>query len=176
MWASGRRRATWWCLTRPRGTHRSILPDGLRSTAPGNFVGVTRRSDGRIYATCRAGLLRIDDETVTRVESAPDLPPLKLRDGRVVTAFDRGSFSLRDPQGGRVVERTFKYSGAGDMIFVVGMGPGGAIYGSTAMPMEVFRFDPRAGKNEHLGGMPGGEVYSMLDQQGSSTCATTAAR
>jgi len=32
------------------------------------------------------------------------------------------------------------------------------------MPMEIFRYDPRAGKSEHLGGMPGGEVYSMLPE------------
>ena len=100
------------------------------------------------------------------VTTAPDLPPLKLRDGRVVTAFERGSFSLNDPSTGKVVERTFKYAGAGDMIFVVGVGPGGAVYGSTAMPMEIFRYDPRAGRSEHLGGMPGGEVYSMLEEAG----------
>ena len=127
---------------------------------------MTRRSDGNVYATFGTNLLRIDDETVTRVATAPDPPPLKLRDGRVVTAFGRGSFSLRDPRTGKVVERTFKYAGAGDMIFVVGVGPGGAIYGSTAMPMEIFRYDPRAGRSEHLGGMPGGEVYSMLEDAG----------
>ena len=143
--------------------HRSIMPEKFRNTAPGNFVGVTRRSDGQIYVACHAGLLRVDDESVTRVESAPELPPLKLRDGREVTAFGRGSFSLRDPKKGKVAERTFKYSGAGDMIFVVGTGPGGTIYGSTALPLEVFRFDPRVGRSEHLGGMPGGEVYSILD-------------
>ena len=143
-------------------THRSILPDGLRGNPAWNTVGVTRRSDGLVYATYGTNVLRIDDETVTSVATAPDVPPLKLRDGRVVTAFGRGSFSLRDPATGQVVERTFKYAGAGDMIFVVGMGPGGAIYGSTAMPMEIFRFDPHSGKSEHLGGMPGGEVYSML--------------
>jgi outer membrane protein assembly factor BamB len=147
-------------------THHSILPEGLRGNPAWNTVGVTRRSDGMVYATYGTNLLRIDDETVTGVSGGPDLPPLKLRDGRVVTAFDRGSFSLRDPRTDRVVERTFKYAGAGDMIFVVGMGPRDAIYGSTAMPMEIFRFDPRARKSEHLGGMPGGEVYSMLPEDG----------
>ena len=34
------------------------------------------------------------------------------------------------------------------------------------MPMEIFRYDPHAGKSEHLGGMPGGEVYSMLPEDG----------
>ena len=147
-------------------THRSILPDGLRGNPAWNTVGVSRRSDGLVYATYGTNVLRIEDETVTSVATAPDVPPLKLRDGRVVTAFGRGTFSLRDPASGQVVERTFKYAGAGDMIFVVGMGPGGAIYGSTAMPMEIFRYDPRSSKSEHLGGMPGGEVYSMLEEAG----------
>jgi outer membrane protein assembly factor BamB len=146
--------------------HRSILPDGLRSAPGARTVVVTRRNDGSVYASSGSSLLRIEDETVARVSTAPDLPPLKLRDGRVVTAFGRGSFSLGDPRTGQAVERTFKYSGAGDLIFVVGTGPGGAIYGSTALPLEVFRFDPRAGKSEHLGGMAGGEVYSMLEDAG----------
>ena len=146
--------------------HGSILPEGVRSTPGAISVSVSRRSDGQVYAATGAGLLRIEDEALVRVSNAPDVPPLKLRDGRVVTAFGRGTFSLRDPGTGQVVERTFKYAGAGDMIFVVGVGPGGAIYGSTAMPMEIFRYDPRAGRSEHLGGMPGGEVYSMLEEAG----------
>jgi len=143
--------------------HRSILPAGLHGAPTWSTVAVTRRSDGNVYAAFGTNLLRVADESVTPVRDAPDLPPLKLRDGRLVTRFDRGSFALRDARGGRVVERTFKYSGAGDMIFVVGIGPGGAVYGSTALPMEIFRFDPRAGRSEHLGGMPGGEVYSLLE-------------
>jgi ABC-type dipeptide/oligopeptide/nickel transport system ATPase component len=66
---------------------------------------------------------------------------------------------------GQVVERTFKYAGAGDYIFMVGAGPGNCVYGSTAMPLEVFRYDPDSGRNEHLGGMPGGEVYSTIEHE-----------
>ena len=44
--------------------------------------------------------------------------------------------------------------------------PGGAIYGGTALPNEIFLYDPRAGRSEHLGGMPSGEVYSMLEDAG----------
>ena len=147
-------------------THHSMLPKNLPDAPGASTVIPTRRSDGRVYAAFGSSMLRVDDEAVTRVPSVPDLPPLKLRDGRVVTAFGRGSFSLRDPRTGQVVERTFKYSGAGDMIFVVGVGPSGAVYGGTAMPNEIFRYDPRAGRSEHLGGMPGGEVYSMLEDAG----------
>jgi outer membrane protein assembly factor BamB len=147
-------------------THHSILLKDLPDAPGAGTVLPTRRSDGRVYAAFGSSLLRIDDEAVTRVPAAPDLPPLKLRDGRVVAAFGRGTFSLRDPRTGQVVERTFKYAGAGDQIFVVGVGPGGTIYGSTAMPLVVFRYDPRAGHSELLGDMTGGEVYSMLEDAG----------
>ena len=146
--------------------HHSVLPKDLPDRPSAATAMVTRRQDGQIYAAVGSILLRINDETAVRVPTAPASPPLKLRDGREVTAFDRGSFSLRDPKSGQVVARTFKYAGAGDMIFVVGNGPAGAIYGSTAMPMEIFRFDPRVGRSEHLGGLVGGEVYSMLDHAG----------
>ena len=148
-------------------THRSILPEAARGSQRGGVVAVTRRSDGRVYASFDSRLRRIDDEALTPVASAPEAPPpLKLRDGRVVTAFDRGTFSLRDPKSGQVVQRTFKYTAAGDMVFVVGLGPGGVVYGSTALPMEIFRFDPRVGHSEHLGKLGAGEVYSMLDHDG----------
>ena len=146
--------------------HRSIMPEKLRGAAREGTVMVSRRSDGRVYASIGSSVLRIEDEVVSPVAAAPAPPPLQLHDGRLVTAFERGYFTLREPKSGQAVERTFKYAGAGDMIFVVGVGPGEAIYGSTAMPMEIFRYNPRAGKSEHLGAMPGGEVYSMLEDAG----------
>ena len=142
-------------------THHSLRPQGLHGTP-----GVSLRGDGNVYVTYGTNTFRIDDETLTRVATAPEPPPLTLRDGRVVTDFGRGFFSLRDPHTGKTVERTFNYSGAGDMIFVLGNGPGGAVYGSTALPLELFRFDPKAGRSQHLGGTPGGEVYSMLEEAG----------
>ena len=109
--------------------------------------------------------MRLDDETATIVASGPERPPLKLHDGREVVAFGRGTFSLKDPKTGQVTERAFKYAGAGDHIFMLGVGPSNCVYGSTAMPLEVFRYEPQSGKSEHLGAMPGGEVYSMLENE-----------
>jgi streptogramin lyase len=146
--------------------HRSLLPPNLEGAKDWSTVGVSQRSDGNVYAEFGTNLLRLDDETVTRVNSAPPPPARKLRDGREVIAFERGSFSLKEPKTGKIVERKFKYAGAGDLIFVVGNGPGGCIYGSTAMPMEIFRYDPKSHRSEHLGGMPGGEVYSLLEREG----------
>lgn len=147
------------------GGHRSILPEGLRGAKGWSTVGVSRRADGNVYAEFGPNLMRLDDETATIVKTAPERPALKFKDGREVVAFGRGTFSLKDPASGKVVERTFKYSGAGDHIFMVGVGPSNCVYGSTAMPLEVFRFDPRSAKSEHLGAMPGGEVYSLLEHE-----------
>lgn len=147
------------------GGHRSILPAGLQGAKGWTTVSVSRRADGRVYAEFGPTLMRLDDETATVVGRAPERPPLRLRDGREVTAFGRGTFSVKDPRTGQVTARTFKYSGAGDHIFMVGVGPGNCVYGSTAMPLEVFRYDPHSGHSEHLGGMPGGEVYSMIEHE-----------
>ena len=141
----------------------SILPQSLKGAKGWTTVGVSRRADGQVYAEFGTNLMRLDDETATIVASAPDRPPMKLRDGREVIAFGRGDFSLKDPATAKVTERTFKYAGDGDHIFVLGTGPSNCVYGSTAMPLEVFRYEPLSGTNVHLGSMPGGEVYSMIE-------------
>ena len=147
------------------GKHRSILPDKLRAPSGATGVSVWRGADGQAYAQIGGKQARLDDEEVVLVEKAPGKSPMKLRDGREVVEFGRGTFSLKDPQSAKVTARTFKYAGAGDHIFVVGVGPSNCVYGSTAMPLEVFRYDPGANRSEPLGAMPGGEVYSMLEDR-----------
>ena len=149
--------------------HRSLLTPEVRAASgwsnAGGFVGVSRRSDGNVYAEFGTNLMRCDEESLSRVASAPERPKMKLHDGRVITAFERGKFTVLDPASGKSVERTFKYAGNGDHIFVVGVGPSNCVYGSTVMPLEVFRYDPRANASEDLGAMPGGEVYSILEDR-----------
>jgi hypothetical protein len=64
---------------------------------------------------------------------------------------------------GHEVTRKLSYVGAGAPIFRVGIGPDRKIYGSTAIPLELFRYDPRTGKTENLGnpGFEDGQIYSM---------------
>lgn len=147
------------------GAHRSILPKELQGAKGWSVVSVARRGDGLVYAEFGPQLMRLEDETAVVVPTAPERPALKFRDGREVTAYGRGAFTLQDPRTGERKERSFKYAGAGDYIFLVGQGPGDRVYGSTAMPLEVFRYDPAASLSEHLGAMPGGEVYSMLEHE-----------
>jgi len=146
--------------------HHSVLPESLRAKPQADTGAVSLGADGHVYGFFRDKTLQLENGRAMLVNAASAPPPLKLRDGRVVTARDRGSFTLQDPKTGESAHRKFKYAGAGDMIFVVGNGPGDCIYGSTAMPMEIFRYDPKAKSSEHLGGMPGGEVYSLLEREG----------
>lgn len=143
--------------------HHSILPSGLQGAKGWSTVTVSRRSDENVYATFGTNIFRLDDETPISVNAAPSPFALKLRDGRVVTSFDRGKFTVEDPKTGKRIERTFTYSGSGDSLFVVGIGPSNCVYGSSVLPLEMFRHDPATHRSEYLGGMPGGEVYSMLE-------------
>lgn len=147
------------------GNHKSIQPPGLVGAKGWGTVGVSTRENGEVYAEFGSNLMHLEGETATVVTTGPNRAPMKLRDGRIVASFERGAFTLKDPKSGATTKRTFPYEGAGDYIFTVGNGPEGWIYGSTAMPLEVFRHDPRSGKSEHLGAMPGGEVYSMLEYE-----------
>src|SRR5439155_1669397 len=58
------------------GQHRGILPKGLRGAKGWSTVSVSRRVDGQVYAEFGPNLMRLDDETATIVERAPERPPL----------------------------------------------------------------------------------------------------
>ena len=111
----------------------------------------------------------VNDGKLTPVDRRA-YPVRRFRDGRVLTEIEvqseKGRLVIRDPRSQATQAVDFQYQGEGCGIFYVGVGPEGCVYGSTAMPLEVFRYDPRAKKSEHLGNMPGGEVYSMIEHQG----------
>jgi len=146
--------------------HRSIIPKDMQGAAGWATVGVSLRDDGDAYAEFGTNFMSLSNGVATKKETGPARPLMKLKDGRIVTAFGRGDFTLTDPATKQSVSRKFTYDASGDRIFMVAPGPGGNVYGSTAMPLEVFRHDPASGKSEHLGAMPGGEVYSMLERGG----------
>ncbi len=145
--------------------HRSVMLEGLRGADGWSTVGVSEREDGKVYAEFGTNLMRLDDETPVRVTSGPRRPVTGLKDGRVVTEFGRGRFTLKDPLTGKTVERVFQYRANGDPLFLVGAGPSNCVYGSTVLPLEIFRYTPVTGKSEHLGAMANGEVYSMLEHE-----------
>jgi hypothetical protein len=102
-----------------------------------------------------------------------DLPPAAvphLKDGRELAAVGSdGTWTLREPLSGRETKGKFDYKGAGMRPFVLGQGPDDMIYGSTILPLWLFRADPITGKSEVLGksSHSDGELYSMLPLDGT---------
>lgn len=156
--------------------HRSVLlPDGRKVQG---YVSVWNGADGHAYASIGGeggGTFRLDDEALVPVDPGEAAQaPLKLRDGRLIQDLqytnDGGSFVVHDPATGENRTVEYRYRGAGSVLFMCAPGPDGCIYGSTAMPMELFRYDPRQNRTEHLGQLGGGEVYSMLAYGGRLYC------
>lgn len=147
-------------------SHQSILPDELRAAQGSTAISVWNGRDGEAYAQIGTQSVRLEQGKVIPVEKAKSTAPRQLDDGRTVVSYGRGEFSILDPETGEVAGRTFEYDASGDRIFVIGNGPNGQIYGSSAMPLQVFRYNPATGEHVDLGGMPGGEVYSLIEHQG----------
>ncbi len=147
--------------------HKSILPEKYRSETA---ASVHRGADGNVYAQCGAQAFRADDETLVPVSAGEVVAPkgLALRDGRTVQVGEvtatSVTYTLADPKTGGKKTRTFEYRGDGALVFAVGVGPGGKIYGSTAMPLEMFVHDPSEKRSSHLGNPTAvnGEIYSFL--------------
>ena len=155
--------------------HRSIIPPEWGAVGG---VQVVQGADWSVYAyidrpdakgSMTRKLFRVAGEKLTPAETMRS-PERRLRDGRVIADVsvqsEGGYFDATDPRTKRSKQVKFRYESSGIGIFVVGVGPEGCIYGSTAMPLEVFRYDSRANKSDHLGNMPGGEVYSMIEHEG----------
>jgi len=143
--------------------HRTILPE--RYQKEGDWGSVYTGRDGNVYAHVSGQWFRADEEVLTPIPESewPGEKPRQLRDGRALVRADNRGFALLDPQTGKEKEYRFQYKGAGSGIFMVTVGPGGKIYGSTAMPLEMFVYDPKSGQMEDLGNPTpvGGEIYSM---------------
>ena len=169
-------------------THKAILPDEYRKDPAQTVAEVYAGVDGNVYIRAmKMTVLNGDPQNgeMTRPESvvlvvkgdtleetaspAAAKSQLTLKDGRVVRSPSLdGTYELVSPDG-TVAKCSFTYKGAGSGIFMVANGPLGRIYGGTAMPCEMFWFDPATGKTENPGNPAevGGEIYSMLDHHGA---------
>lgn len=159
------------------GEHRAILPDICREDPSQTVGSVYRGTDNRVYITATKMVEKDGKKTPENVtfavsgdvleettSPAPAVAYTTLKDGRVVrNATLDGTYELAALDG-TVEKRTFKYAGAGSGIFLVSTGPLGRIYGGTAMPNQVFWYDPATGGMGNPGNPTdvSGEIYSML--------------
>jgi streptogramin lyase len=158
------------------GEHHSSRPAELAGTpvaelARGGWGGLRKAVDGNAYQLDNGKWYRlIGGKAQPIAESEPPAAVvLRLKDGRELVGIEpTGEWTLRDPASGRETSGHFEYRSEGMRPFVLGEGPDGDIYGSTILPLWLFRTDPRTGKHEVLGksSHSGGELYSMLPLNG----------
>lgn len=165
------------------GEHRNLIPEGVREKGDGHvFLGV----DGVIYATHlkdqKAPLFRLENGQKIEVIPAPAALPAKAVTGFVywqyryrINDFPRGGkverFFLHQKSGrvvdetGTVHDITFDYKTNGANITSLTLGPDGAIWGSTAHPIHLWRFDPtkvHIGDWKGINQAPGGNFPNLV--------------
>jgi hypothetical protein len=142
--------------------------------------------DGHVYATGGGRTWRLVRGEAQPVEGEPPAgvhplapglnatfaggttrPPL-LWDGRLVSRVQAGEIGLAAEPGGTEETLTYEYECEGAALFVVRPGPGGRLYGGSAMPLRVFEFDPATREMRNLGQptQATGEVYSYAHLDG----------
>lgn len=147
--------------------HWSIIPESLKLEGKSGIV--MKGGDGKVYGAVGDNYFLIENAQIKPISQKdyPITPPPTLRDGGKIF-FDRRSYSyiISGPSG--EVKNKFEYNCAGAMVFVVGVGPEDKIYGSSALPLELFVYDPEDGRLEDLGNPTSvdGEIYSMVSLHG----------
>ncbi len=143
------------------GSRTRLLKEDQR---PHGTALVSRAVDGRVYARINGNEFRCDGDLLTPVSGTPKTPPMTLNDGRTLTSFkatdDHVLYTLTTPKGRKQAKKA-AFDGAGIRIFALAAGPNEHIYGSTALPLEVFDYSPQDKMLRHLGNSTGAEIYSF---------------
>ncbi len=137
-------------------------------------VRLERRRDGNLYViTSNYGDFLISGNEGIPVTSLPGhIPRPALPDGSSFFFADGKELNYRTlsirSRTGRVRSFELDYSASGSDIFYVHTGPEGLIYGSSLLPLHLFRFNPVSGELVDLGkcSSSGGEAYSMANLHG----------
>ncbi len=136
-------------------------------------LNLLRGEDDALYIVSSEGNYRIDGMKAVPVENVPDEKPAPvLSDGSTFTFIDGKEqiykkLQIRKPNG-KVLIHTLDYKASGSDIFYIHLGPDGCIYGSSYLPLHLFRYNP---KNEELVDLgrcsaSSGEAYSMANLDG----------
>lgn len=146
-----------------RRQRRALLTEAQRGQH--TVATVRRGADGHVYAQLGGAWLRCAPDGLVATAS-PTLAQRPIwEDGWQVDARlepdGRGSLLLR--RGTTTRNIPFAYQGSGSRLFGLGQGPKGQVYGSSLLPLDLFRHDPETGALVDLGApVGGGEIYSFL--------------
>ncbi|HPO07268.1 MAG TPA: hypothetical protein PLZ55_01265 [bacterium] len=153
--------------TKEKRTVGPTIPKG-----EGN-LDLQKGNDGKLYIVSSKGNFRIDGMNAVPVDSVPNpAPNPTLPDGSTFQFIDSAEQTNRKLQITKANgdKRVFDldYEAAGSEIFYVHLGPDGLIYGSSILPLHLFRYDPQTGELVDLGTCSAatGEAYSMANLDG----------
>ncbi len=170
------------CLIRQTRPHVVVFDPSTQErflAGPITFKGqgtlnLERRRDGNLYViTSDYGNFLISGNEGIAVATLPGrMPRPTLPDGSTFVFSDATeqiyrTLSIRRSFGS---VRTFEldYEASGTDIFYVHTGPDGLIYGSSILPLHLFRFNPASSELVDLGkcSRSAGEAYSMANLDG----------
>ncbi len=143
-------------------------------TEDGGSLNLYRAVDGQLYIRSTAGDFRLNGFEAEPVAALPDPePPLTMSDGSTADFADREIQMFREmaishPGSGRTRTLPVAYESAGSEIFLVHRGPDDNLYGSSILPLHLFRHNPTTGAMDDLGicTTATGEAYSMVNMDG----------
>lgn len=152
------------------GTKHVVGPTVVKGEGALNVV---KGADGWVYVASSAGNFRIEGMAAVPVDAVPgEAPAPALPDGSTFAFADavqqlNRKLEVVKPDGAR---RVFDlgYDACGSDIFVLHAGPDECVYGSSILPLHLFRYKPTDGELIDLGkcSESTGEAYSMANLDG----------
>lgn len=154
------------------GERRPVGP--MTPKEEGGAVILIRSTDGTLYIQSSEGNYRLDHLEAIPVDDIPEAEPVpELSDGSTALFTDAASqifraIAITHPATGATRELKIDYEAAGSELFLVHQGPDARIYGSSILPLHLFRYGPGDGELTDLGACSTatGEAYSMGNLDG----------
>lgn len=152
------------------GTKHAVGPISVKGESELDLI---RGEDERLYIASTLGNFRIEDGTAVPVDALPAPRPVPhLPDGSQFAFTDAKeqrykTLSIRSAEG---TERQIElsYEASGSSLFYLHRGPDDCVYGSSILPLHLFRYRPQDGDLTDLGvcSTATGEAYSMANLDG----------
>ena len=154
---------------------RLLAPERRKSTTT---TSIWRATDGAVYAQLdsdkqwyrlhQGGITQVDEPLRdTAVFGNTTTTPARFPDGSRYVSIDVPNRRALILDAGADEPRRidFTYSGTAKSLYSMIEGPDGLIYGSSAIPLRVFRLDPTTGERNDWGlGTHGGHVNQWVRQ------------
>ena len=128
------------------------------------MADVFRGANGAVYATVNGHHFRLDHWNAIPIAAAqvPATREKQLFSNGNSGTIDDHSLVIKNVRQAVVSTIPVSYGGRRMQLFRLGAGPSGTIYGSTAIPIHIVRYDTAKGRLTDIGSAGSGEIYSFL--------------